>query len=144
MQEFSLQHRVGLLLGVVFIYIPLIVGGGWLSVYTFDKYLSFPPELTYTSFIVYGFSAVLILTPVAFISMWPIFRGQRVSSETQKCLSKYVVIAFVVTLASQMGFKIYFTNQLAKKGYIACPEMPKSWVSGMATRYVRAPQRCGQ
>ncbi|WP_210454127.1 DUF1240 domain-containing protein [Pantoea ananatis] len=144
MQEFPLKRRFGLLLGIILIYIPLIVGGIWLSAYMLSKYLSLPTELTYSSFIVYGFSAALILTPVACISLWPIFYGRRVSAKIQKYLSKYVVAAFIVTLVSQIGFKMYYTSLLEENGYIACPGTPSAWTSGMVTKYVKDPRRCSQ
>ncbi|WP_261641160.1 hypothetical protein [Erwinia mallotivora] len=144
MQEFPLKRRVLIFFGVIFIYVPLIVGGTWLSAYMLSEYLSLPLELTYSSFVVYGFSAALILTPVAFTSIWPIFYGRRVSAKTQKYLSKYVVLAFVITLASQIGFKIYYTSLLDKNGYIACPGTPKAWTPGMATRYVKDSRHCRQ
>jgi len=46
-----------------------------LSLTTLEKYFAFPSELLFSSFFVYGFSAVFILTPVAFFSLWPIFLG---------------------------------------------------------------------
>lgn len=144
MQEFPLKRRFGLLLGTILIYIPLIIGGSWLSFYMLSEYFSLPEELTYSSFVVYGFSAALILTPVAYISMWPILYGRRVSTKTQKCLSKYVVIVFIFTLLSQIGFKMYFTSFLDKNGYIACLGTPKAWTPGMATKYVRDRQLCSQ
>lgn len=126
------------------LYVPLILGGGLLSLIALKEYFAFPSELSFSSFFVYGFCAVFILTPVAFFSLWPIFLGRRVSIEIQKHLTKYMIAVFIVTVVFQIGFKIYFSKELEYKGYIACPGTPKAWIPGMATRYVKDPQRCRQ
>lgn len=131
-------------LGMLCLYVSLILGGGLLSLTTLKEYFSFPTELSFSSFFVYGFSAVFILTPVAFFSLWPIFLGRRVSIEIQKYLTKYMIAMFIITIAFQIGFKFYFLNKLEAKGYVACPGAPKAWMPGMATRYVKDPQHCRQ
>ncbi|RKQ41416.1 DUF1240 domain-containing protein [Enterobacter sp. R1(2018)] len=144
MQNFPFKRRVGMFLGMLCLYVPLILGGGLLSLTTLKEYFAFPTELSFSSFFVYGFSAVFILTPVAFFSLWPIFLGRRVSIEIQKYLTKYMIAMFIITIAFQVGFKFYFLNKLEAKGYVACPGAPEAWMPGMATRYVKDPQHCRQ
>jgi hypothetical protein len=142
MCEFPFKRRVGMFLGMIFLYAPLIVGGAWLSLITLKEYFSFPSELSFSSFFVYGFSAVFILSPVAFFSLWPIFLRRRVSIEIQRYLIKYMIVMFIATIIFQIGFKIYYLNELDVKGYVACPGTPTAWIPGMATRYVKDPQGC--
>ncbi|HEF0011059.1 DUF1240 domain-containing protein [Citrobacter braakii] len=142
MQEFPFKRRVGMFFGMLCLYVPLILVGGGLSLTTLREYYEFPSELSFSSFFVYGFSAVFILTPVAFFSLWPIFLGRRVSMKVQKIVTKYMIAVFIVTVAFQVGFKIYFSNKLENKGYVVCPDTPKAWVPGMATRYAKDPQSC--
>jgi len=144
MQEFPFKRRVGMFFGMLCLYVPLILVGGLLSLTTLKEYFAFPSELSFSSFFVYGFSAVFILTPVAFFSLWPIFLGRRVSIEIQKYLTKYMIVVFVITVAFQIGFQFYFLNKLEDKGYVACPGAPKSWIPGMATRYVKNIKFCSQ
>lgn len=144
MQGFPFKSRVGMFFGMLCLYVPLTLGGGVLSLTTLKEYFAFPSELSFSSFFVYGFSAVFILTPVAFFSLWPIFLGRRVSIEMQRYLTKYMIAVFFITVAFQIGFKVYFTNKLEDKGYVACPGALKAWVPGMATRYVKNIQLCSQ
>lgn len=144
MQGFPVKRRLGMFLGLLCLYVPLILGGGLLSLITLKEYFSFPDELSFSSFFVYGFSAVFILTPVAFFSLWPIFLGRRVSIEIQKYLTKYMFAVFIVTVAFQVGFKVYFSSKLEGKGYVVCPGTPKAWMPGMATRYVKNIKFCSQ
>lgn len=142
MQEFPLKRRVGMFLGMMILYIPLVFGGGWLSFITLNEYLAFPPEISFSSFFVYGFSAIFILVPVAFCSLCPIFLGRRISIEIQRNLTKYMIAALIATIIFQIGFKIYFLNKLEVKGYISCPGTPSGWLSGMAKKYVLPPEKC--
>lgn len=142
MVDFPFKRRVGMFIGTLCLFVPLILGGGWLAFTTLKEYYSFPSELSFSSFFVYGFSSVLILTPVAFFSLWPIFLGRRVSTEMQKYLTKYMITVFIITVFFQIGFKVYFSNVLEFKGYVVCPGTPKAWMPGMATKYVKDPQRC--
>ncbi|POT79291.1 hypothetical protein C3378_12020 [Klebsiella michiganensis] len=144
MGAFSFKRRIGMFLGMLCLYVPLILGGGVFSFNTLKEYLTFPSELSFSSFFVYGFSAVFILSPVAFFSLWPIFLGRRVSIQIQKYVTKYMIILFIVTVVIQIGFKVYFSNKLEDKGYVACPDIPKGWMPGMATRYVKDPRNCRQ
>lgn len=130
--------------GMLCLYVPLILWGGLLSLTTLKEYFAFPSELSFSSFFVYGFSAVFILTPVAFFSLWPIFLGRRVSIKIQRYVTKYMIAVFIITVAFQIGFKVYFSNKLEGKGYVVCPGTPKAWIPGMATSYVKDPQRCRQ
>ncbi|MCZ4060575.1 DUF1240 domain-containing protein [Pantoea sp. LMR881] len=79
-----------------------------------------------------------------FFSLWPIFLGRRVSVKIQKYVNNYMITVFIATVAFQIGFKVYFSNKLEDKGYVVCPGTPKAWMPGMATRYVKDPQRCSQ
>ncbi len=142
MQNFPFKRRVGIFLGMLCLYVPLILGGGLLSLTTLKEYFAFPSELSFSSFFVYGFSAVFILTPVAFFSLWPIFFGRRVSIEMQRYLTKYMIAMFIITVAFQIGFKVYFSNKLKAKGYIVCQTTPNAWFLGMATKYVMPPVTC--
>lgn len=144
MQDFPFKRRIGMFFGMLCLYVPLILGGGLLSLTTLKEYFAFPSELLFSSFFVYGFSAVFILTPVAFFSLWPVFIGRRVSIEIQRYLTKYMIVVFIITIAFQIGFKFYFSNKLEDKGYVVCPGTPKAWMPGMATRYVKYPQICSQ
>jgi len=144
MQDFPFKRRVGMFFGLLCLFVPLILGGGLLSLATLKEYFSFPSELSFSSFFVYGFSAVFILTPVAFFSLWPILLGRRVSIEIQKHLTKYMIAVFVITAAFQIGFKFYFSSKLEDKGYIACPGTPKAWMPGMTTKYVKNIKFCTQ
>ncbi|WP_235814465.1 DUF1240 domain-containing protein [Pectobacterium odoriferum] len=123
---------------------PLILGGGLLSLTTLKEYFTFPSELSFSYFFVYGFSGVFILTPVAFFSLWPIFLGRRVSIEIQRYLTKYMIALLVITVIFQIGFKVYFSNKLEAKGYVACPGATKAWIPGMSTRYVKNIKLCSQ
>lgn len=142
MQDFPFKRRVGMFLGMLCLYVPLILGGGLLSLTTLKEYFAFPSELSFSSFFVYGFSAVFILTPVAFFSLWPICFGRRVSIEIQRYLTKYMIVMFIITVAFQIGFKFYFSNKLEAKGYVACQTTPNAWFFGMATKYVMPPVTC--
>ncbi|HGN9109582.1 TPA: hypothetical protein ACK1J9_001556 [Enterobacter hormaechei] len=144
MEDFSFKRRVGMFFGMLCFYVPLILWGGLLSLTTLKEYFAFPSELSFSSFFVYGFSAVFILTPVAFFSLWPIFLGRRVSIKIQRYVTKYMIAVFIITVAFQIGFKVYFSNKLEGKGYVVCPTPPKAWIPGMATSYVKDPQRCRQ
>lgn len=142
MQNFPFKRRVGMFLGMLCLYVPLILGGVLLSITTLKEYFSFPSELLFSSFFVYGFSAVFILTPVVFFSLWPIFLGRRVSIEMQRYITKYMTSVFIVTVDFQIGFKVYFSSKLESKGYIACQATPNAWFLGMATKYVMPPVTC--
>lgn len=142
MYDFSLRRRVTMFFGMIFLFLPLIFGGGWLSYSTLMKYLSFPSEMTFSSFFIYGFSAVFILSPVAFFSLWPIFLKRNVSVEVQSKLAKYMVCVFVISVGLQLGVKVLFTNKLEAKGYVACPRTPDNWSPGMSTKYVLSPKKC--
>ncbi|MFC0139851.1 hypothetical protein ACFFJN_07120 [Erwinia mallotivora] len=53
-----------------------------------------------------------------------------------------MIVVFVITVIFQVGFKFYFLKNLEDKGYVACPGTPKSWVPGMAIKYVKDPLLC--
>lgn len=142
MKEFPLKRRIGMFFFIVFIYVPLIFGGAMLSFFTLKEYLEFPSEISFSSFFIYGFSAVFILSPVVFVSFFPVFLGRRVSIKIQKWLTKYMLAAFIVTIFLQIGFKVYFSIDLELKGYITCPGTPSAWFSGMAKKYVLPPSKC--
>jgi hypothetical protein len=42
------------------------------------------------------------------------FFGRRVSIEIQRYLTKYMIAMFIITVAFQIGFKVYFSNKALK------------------------------
>ncbi|WP_258029975.1 hypothetical protein [Pectobacterium odoriferum] len=84
MQGFTFKNRVGMFFGLLCLYVPLILGGGLLSLTTLKEYFTFPSELSFSSFFVYGFSGVFILTPVAFFFFMAYFsRSQSFNRDTK-------------------------------------------------------------
>lgn len=50
MQDFPFKRRVGMFFGLLCLFVPLILGGGLLSLATLKEYFSFPSELSFSSF----------------------------------------------------------------------------------------------
>lgn len=51
MQDFPFKRRVGMFFGLLCLFVPLILGGGLLSLATLKEYFSFPSELSFSSFL---------------------------------------------------------------------------------------------
>lgn len=51
MQVFSFKRRLGMFLGLLCLYVPLILGGGLLSLTTLKEYFSFPDEFSFSFFL---------------------------------------------------------------------------------------------
>jgi hypothetical protein len=144
MHELTLKRRVYLFLGVIFLFIPLALGGGYIALNSLKEYFSFPNVLNFSSFIIYGILCALILPPLIFISIPPIFLGRKSSDSVQKSVGKFIVYCFFISIIFQIGFSFYFVNELNNKGYIACKGIPSGWMPGMATKYALSENLCSK
>ncbi|MEA9391758.1 hypothetical protein SJI19_14610 [Acerihabitans sp. TG2] len=142
MYNLTLKIRITMFFGILFLFIPLGLGGLYLALDGIDVYLSFPDVFVFSSFIIYGFTFFLIIFPLVFISTYPIFLGRQVSCSVQKTISNFIVFCFFFSILFQMGFKFYFISEFEKRGYIACRGIPLGWMPGMATKYATNEALC--
>lgn len=142
MYELTLKRRVSMFFGVLFLVIPLSVGGVYLTLDTINEYLSFPYIIVFSSFIIYGITCFLILTPLTFLSIPPIFLGRQAPDSIQKPVSRFIVFCFLTSIIFQIGFRFYFINEFEKRGYVACQGIPSGWMPGMATKYALNEELC--
>lgn len=142
MYELTLKRRVSIFFGLLFLVIPLSFGGVYLTLDAINYYLSFPDTIVFSSFIIYGVTCFLILTPLAFLSTPPIFLGYQASNSVQRTVSKFIVFCFLTSIIFQIGFRFYFINEFEKRGYIACRGIPSGWTPGMATKYALNEELC--
>lgn len=73
MYELTLKSRIGIFLGMIFLLIPLSLGGMYLTVDSLRGYFSYPDIVVFSSFVIYGFTLFLILFPILYLSVHPIF-----------------------------------------------------------------------
>lgn len=142
MYELTLKRRIFIFFGVLFLFIPLGAGGVYLTVDAINEYLSFPDIIIFSSFTIYGITCFLILLPLVFISLPPVFLGRQASISIQKPVSKFIVLCFLTSIFFQIGFRFYFVNEFEKRGYMACQGIPSGWTPGMATKYAISEELC--
>jgi len=73
MYNLTLKTRISMFFGILFLFIPLGLGGLYLALDRIDVYLSFPDVFVFSSFIIYGFTLFLIIFTLVFVSTYPIF-----------------------------------------------------------------------
>lgn len=136
MYELTLNRRIGIFFGVLFIFIPLSLGGAYLFIDKLFEYFSFPDSFIFTSAFIYGLTGFFILIPMIFLSIKPIFIGKQFSLNVQYKVNKFMIVCLIISVVFQVIFFISFTNKLNNLGYIACKGTPIGWTPGMGTRYV--------
>ncbi|CNE00557.1 Uncharacterised protein [Yersinia mollaretii] len=144
MYELTLKRRVSMFFGVLFLVIPLSVGGVYLTLDAISEYLSFPDVIIFSSLIIYGITCFFILLPLTFLSIPPIFLGRQASDSVQRPVSKFIIVCFLTSIIFQIGFRFYFINEFEKRGYIACQGIPSGWMPGMATKYAISEELCSK
>lgn len=144
MYELTLKRRIGIFFGVIFLIIPLSLGGLYLFVDSFFEYFSFPDSFVFTSAFIYGLTGFFILTLVVFLSIKPIFLGKQFSLNVQTKVSKFMFACLIFSVVFQVIFFILFTNKLNSLGYIACKGIPIGWTPGMGTKYVTNEVLCSK
>lgn len=144
MEQLTAKKRVGIVIGVVFLYIPLAIGGLWMATHLLKKYLAFSEAIVFSSLFVYGVTCFLVLLPLIVLSAYPVFMGIPIPIKKQKILGKYIAACLVLTVVSQISTKLYFEQIFAKQGYLMCSGTPHTWMPGMATRYVKDFRLCHQ
>ncbi|MBS0849868.1 hypothetical protein [Citrobacter sp. JGM124] len=144
MYELTLKRRVGIFLGVVFLFIPLSLGGLYLFIDSFFNYFSFPDSFVFTSAFIYGLTGFFILFSMVFLSIKPIFLGKQFSLIVQYKVNKFMIACLIFSFVFQVIFFILFTDKLNSLGYIACKGTPIGWTPGMGTKYVTAEVLCSK
>lgn len=135
MRVYTLKKRMAILFGVLFLFIPLGCLGLYLFIDSVCFYLSFPEVFVFSSFVIYGVTLILILTPLFFISVIPVFFGRMASHSIQRRVSNFIVFCFFFSIPLQIGFRFYFLNAFEERGYVKCQGIPSGWMPGMATKY---------
>lgn len=142
MYELTLKRRIGIFFGVIFLLIPLSIGGMYMSIDSLIEYFSYPNMIIFSSFIIYGFTLFLIVIPLVYMSVQPIFFGRQANSNVQRLMSRMITYCFICSVIVQIGFKFWFTNHLDNNGYISCKGIPSGWMPGMATKYALSEELC--
>lgn len=135
MYELTLKRRIAIFCGFLFLFIPLIYGGAYITTDGLMLYFSFPDSFIFSSFVIYGVALSLILLPLSLLSFYPVFLGRLAHISIQKKVGMFIFICFSFFITLQIGFGIYFSSELERRGYIACRGIPSGWMPGMATRY---------
>jgi len=107
MYELTLKRRVGVFFGVVFLFIPLSLGGAYLSIDSLFEYFSFPDSFVFTSAFIYGLTGFFILIPMIFLSIKPIFIGKQFSVSVQYKVSKFMIACLIFSVVFQVIFLFY-------------------------------------
>jgi len=144
MYELTLKRRIAIFCGFLFLFVPLGCGGVYLSIDSLMLYFSYPNSFVFSSLVIYGITLFLILLPLSFLSFYPVFLGRLASLSIQKKIEVFIFICFSFSIIFQCGFGIYFSNNLEKRGYIACRGIPSGWMPGMATKYVTNEALCSK
>ncbi|HHZ8503647.1 TPA: DUF1240 domain-containing protein [Morganella morganii] len=142
MNTFKAKKRIGMFFVLLFLILPLIIGGIYISIDSIHIYFSFPDDFVFSSFTIYGLASAFIFAPIIFLSAYPICFGRMAPILIQKKASKVIVFSFFVSIASQLFFKLYFESELKNRGYIACQGTPLGWTPMMATKYVTDKKLC--
>ena len=143
MTEITLKIRIFSFFFITVIMIPICVLLLYFSLNEIRILFNYPDVIVFTS---HSLASIIITPFVLFyliiISCKPIFLGKRISNHIQVTTARFLIVAIVSGLISQIGFKVYYKETLNNKNYVVCSGIPSGFLPGMATKYATSETLC--
>lgn len=143
MIELTLKIRIFSFLFITVIIVPICILVLIFSLNEIRILFSYPDVIVFTLYSL----ASIIITPFVLIyliviSCKPIFLGKRASDHIQAIATNLLIVAIVLGVISQIGFKVYYKETLNNKNYVGCSGIPSGSLPGMATKYAKSESFC--
>lgn len=143
MIELTLKIRIFSFFFITVIIIPICVSVLYFSLDEIRMLFSYPDVIVVTLYSL----ASIVITPFVLIyfiiiSCKPIFLGKRVSNHIQATTTRLLIVAIVLGVISQIGFKVYYKETLNNKSYVVCSGIPGGFLPSMATKYAKSENLC--